>query len=430
MLGTPLIATLVFAGVMIVAIFAALSARSVSRGLMRLLRRAGRMTSRAAAPAKSGAQAGVGAVPYSAMAQVIGFKSLAEAMLGDIPPALRKSVQRQGRIFRSANANQAVDTLDGSLSLEEAKRNLESARQYYEEPMGNNVSPGFLYEDSEEALIIRILKDVDLTFFYVTRRINRNISRNVLKIIAILTALVLIFPFAAGAVTLIPTVEPAFGYTLYGLVLVGFAALMALFKLFYNNATRTNGQHFNHFVQTYFGRLLNQHKTAATAFANTLNDRSADLEVIEVDANVWFLNLNWLSARQWFLDLYVRNMIFQIARNLWLSYLTVPAYFLLAGAIYAALYTVAHRFSVLEPYFWAPDWTSWKVFGPWLLLLAFYFWSLGGLLREFWREITARGWLGFQTMDVKAMIEKNIGPIVREVVDRRRDPMGRRGYPN
>jgi hypothetical protein len=70
------------------------------------------------------------------------------------------------------------------------------------------------------------------------------------------------------------------------------------------------------------------------------------------------------------------------------------------------------------------------VFVPWLLLLAFYFWSLRGLLKEFWHEITARGWLGFQTMDVKAMIEKNIGPIVREVVDRRRDPMGRRGYPN
>jgi hypothetical protein len=324
MTGNPLVGSLIFAAILIVAVIIALSARSFLRVLTRAFRRVGGLARSAGAEAKKGAQAGVGAVPYTAMAQVIGFKSLAEAMLGEVPPALRKSIQRQGILFRSANANQAVDTLDGSLSLDDARRNLESAKQYYEEPMGNNVSPGFLYEDSEEALIIRILKDVDLTFFYVTRRINRNISRNVLKIIAILTALVLIFPFAVGAVTLIPTQEPAFGYTLYGLVLVGFAALMALFRLFYNNATRNNGQHFNHFVQTYFGRLLNQHKTAATAFANTLNDRATDLEVVETDANIWFLNLHWLSARQWFLDLYVRNMIFQIARNLWLSYLTVP----------------------------------------------------------------------------------------------------------
>jgi hypothetical protein len=426
MSGNPLFGSLVFAAALIAAILVALSARSVLRLFTRNLRRVGRLARGASSEANKGVRAGAGAVPYTAMAQVIGFKSLAEEMLGEVPQNVRRMVRRQGVIFRSANANQAVDTLAGSLSLDDAKRNLESAKQYYEEPMGQNVSPVFLYEDSEEALIIRILKDVDLVFFYVTRRINRNISRNVLKLIAILTALVLIFPFAAGAVVQLVHGDPVVGYAVDAALLIGFAGAMALLKLFYTVATRNNGQYFNHFVQTYFGRLLNQYKSASGAFAGVMNDRTSDLSAIEGDANVWFLNLHWLAARQWFLDLYVRNMIFQVARNLWLFYLTAPAYFLLAGAIYGGLYWMG-----LQPFFWAKDITATlAIFVPWLLLFAFYLWSLTGLLREFWHEITSGGWLGFQTMDVKTLIEKTIGPIVREVVDRRRDPMGRHAYPS
>jgi hypothetical protein len=421
-MSNPLFGSLVFVGILIGVVLIALSARSVLRLFTRNLRRAGRL---AQGEARAGARASGSAVPYTAMAQAIGFKSLAEAMLGEVPAGVRRMVRRQGFIFRSANANQAVDALAGSLSLDDAKRNLESAKQYYETPMGQNVSPVFLYEDSEEALIIRILKDVDLVFFYVTRRINRNISRNVLKLIAILTALVLIFPFAAGAAMQMLAKNPPAAYAVDGALLLGFAGLMALLKLFYTIATRNNGQYFNHFVQTYFGRLLNQYKSASGAFAGVLNDRTSDLQAIEGDANIWFLNLHWLAARQWFLDLYVRNMIFQVARNLWLFYLTAPAYFLAAGAIYGVLYLLG-----LQPFFWAKDvTTALAVFLPWLLLIAFYAWSLTGLLRAFWHEITSGGWLGFQTMDVKTLIEKTIGPIVREVVDRRRDPMGRHAYP-
>ncbi|MEI9887709.1 MAG: hypothetical protein WDN08_14645 [Rhizomicrobium sp.] len=450
MSGNPVFGSLVFAAVLIVAVLIALSARSIlrvvisgwiGRYLLRpiyyvtlrpiiwLLRRIFRVARRAASPAQADAQGRLANVPYSAMAQIIGIKSLAETALGEVPTAVKHMITRHGLIFKSANANQAVDTLQGTLSFDDAKRNLESAKHYYEEPMGGNVSPGFLYEDSEEALVIRILRDVDLTFFYVTRRINRNVSRNVLKLIAIMTGLVLIFPFAISAVNLVPETAEAFDLLLYVVVCVAFGGSLGLFRLFYSNATRNNGQHFNYFVQTYFGRLLNQHKSAAASFASVLNDRTSDLETVEVNANVWFLNLHWLSARQWFLELYVRNMIFQIARNLWLSYLTVPLFLGIAVGIYFGLLSLAPLIPGIHLTLWAPHWTAWTVSVPWLLLLLIYGWALTGLLNEFWHEITSHGWLGFQTMDVNGVIERNIGPIVREIVDKRRNPYGQRSGP-
>ncbi len=446
MSGNPLIGSLVFAAVLIVALLVLFAGRSVLQILVRgpigrfilrplyavtlrpivwLVRRLFRFARGTISPAQREVQARVGTVPYSAMAQAINFDSQAAAALGEVPDEIRRRVRRHGIFFRSANANEAVDTLQGSLSLDDARKNLDSAKHYYEVPMGTNISPGFLYEDSEEALIIRILRDVDLSFFYVTRRINRNIRRNVLKLIALMTGILLIFPFALGAAErMFAGYDPAFHYLLYFVICTGFALLMWILRVFYANATRNNGQHFNYFVQTYFGRLLSQHRFAATSFASVLNDRTSDLQVVETNSNVWFLNLHWLSARQWFLELYVRNMIFQIARNLWLSYLTVPAYFLLGAVIYAGLYQVAHAVPGGAQYFWAPEWTSPTIWAPTAVLLLIYFWSLTGLLTEFWYEITSKGWLGFQTMDVNGVIERNIGPIVRELVDKRRNPYG------
>ena len=358
------------------------------------------------------------------MAQVISVQSLAAQALGEVPAEIKRKIKRQGNIFRTANANETVDSLKGTLTLDDARRNLESSRHYYKEPMGRNISPGFLYEDSEEALIIRILKDVDQTFFYVMRRINRNIRRNVTKIIAIATGIVLIFPFVITAVLLLPVTDPALRWTLYAVTCIAFALVLWMFRLFYGNATRINGQNFNYFVQTYFGRLLSQYKSADTAFESVPNDRTSDLDTVQDGAAVWFVNLHWLSARQWFLELYVRNMIFQIARNLWLSYFLAPLYFVLAILIYLGLDAIGRAFPQLHVYAWQPDWTSWTIFAPLLALAALYWWALNELLAEFWTAITSNGWLGFQAMNVDDMIERHIGRNVREIVDKRRNPYG------
>ena len=365
MTNHPMIGSLIFAASVIVAVLLLLSGRSilslvvrgpVGRFVLRplynttlrpifwLLGRIGRVARGAATPAQREARSSLGVVPYSAMAQAISTRSLAEQALGEVPAEIKNKLRRQGSIFRTANANEAVDSLKGTLSLEDARRNLESSRHFYKEAMGKNVSPVLLYEDSEEALIIRILKDVDATFFYVMRRINRNIRRNVTKIIAIATGILLIFPFVISAIQMIPSPDPALGWTLYIVTCVGFALLLWMFRLFYGNATRINGQNFNHFVQTYFGRLLSQYKSADAAFESVPNDRTSGLESVQDEAAVWFINLHWLGARQWFLELYVRNMIFQIARNLWLSYCLTLLYFPLAIAIYYGLSALATSF--------------------------------------------------------------------------------------
>ncbi len=386
-----------------------------------LLRRTARI---ARAPLRADVPGGIGAIPYSAMAQMISVQSMAEQALGEVPPEVKAMVKRRGWPFRTVEANEAAVAVPATLTLDDARRNLESAHHYYKEPMGKNISPVFFYEDSEEALIIRILKDVDLAYFYVMRRINRNIRRNITKIIAIETLLVVSFPFVFNILLTYGPAERGFQLTVLGGAFLVYVALLWLFRTLYGIATRINAQSFNYFMQTYFGRLLNQYKSADAQFESVPNDRIAPLPEVQEAASVWFINLHWLAARQWFLDLYARNMIFQIVRDRWLSWVAVPVYFLLAAAVYYGLTYFPEIIPAVRRSPLDLSWKAWAIYAPYVFLLMLYWWTVTGLLSEFWASVDSTSWSGFRAMDVDGVIARHIGRNVLEIVDKRRNPYG------
>lgn len=433
---------LVLAAVFLVVVVFLIMARTLIRMIGRLLSPAARFLARMfrtvfkfAASAQANQPIQVGATPYKALLHLLDLNSLARTELGEVPRSLRNVVERKGRLFRYVNANRATEGLEESLSAEAAAANLESAKKFYQRDVGYEVNPTVLYEDSEEALIISVLRDLDMAFFYVMRRISRNVSRNVIKVIAAMTTLVVMFPFVLSfALQRFGSPLGSGNLLLYAVVCAVFLVGLITFRYTYSISARNNGQQFNYFAQTYFSRLLTQYKSAQTEFSNVLNDRISGLDAVEHSSNLWFLNLHWLSARQWFLELYVRNMKFQIARNWLWTVALVPAtlfaaalltYYFLSSAADAIVKflgsTLNARVSMTG---FGIDHSLWAVVPTVALLLAYGF-ALTDLLKKFWYEITPAGWPGFRTMDVREVIEDNIGPIAREIVDRRRNPYGR-----
>jgi hypothetical protein len=373
---------------------------------------------------------------------------MSETELGEVPRSIKSLVDRKGRFFRSVNANKAVEGVHESLSLEEARNNIESAKNFYGKSIEHGINPTILYEDSEEALIIGILRDLDVRFFYVMRRIKRNVSRNVVKVLMAMTAVVIVSPFVISyfVAQLVPRLsavpysqsDARFYGVLYAAACVVLALLLIMLRYTYSNSARYNGQQFNYFAQTYFSRLLNQYKSAAAAFSNILNDRTARLDAVEDNANLWFLNMHWLSARQWLLELFVRNMTFQIGRNWFWSIIAIPPLlFAIALGLYFILSNLADGIvryvnSALAVNYPMTDFSALRsewTLAPSAVLFIIYIFALTELLKKFWYEITPGGWLGFRTMDIKEAIEHNVGPIAREVVDKRRNPYGQQQQP-
>ena len=136
-------------------------------------------------------------------------------------------------------------------------------------------------------------------------------------------------------------------------------------------------------------------------------------------------------------------MLFQMSRNLLWSYLGVPFFILIVlPFLYFELPRFFHEWheyvsgSHSLPASHASavwtlglQWHSPLVYLPTAGLFVLYLRSLRGLLDKFWNEITSEGGIDFRSMDMKGTIEKNVGQLVREVVDRRRNPYGQSAPP-
>jgi hypothetical protein len=394
------------------------------RPLIRLLRRMLRLASSSTPPG------GVGAEPYKALVHLLEMNSLAKMALGEVPDSIKSLVDRKGVWFKSVNANRAVETLPDTLTLDEAKRNMAMTDRYYQKTAdGDQVSPSILYEDSEEALIIEILRESDLPYFWVLREIRHNTGRNVVKIISVMTLLLVLFPFVLDVFAKPGlTIENA---PWYALTIVVFVLLLTFLRYVYGNSARYNGQYFNHFIQSYFSRLLNQYKSASAAFSQILNDRTTRLDSVETNSSIWFVNMHWLSARQWLLELYEHNIVFQIARDWLWHIITVP---IMMGVFWFAIYfglsflvgEMRQDFGPLPAL--AFSWSWWTVV-PSLGLVLIYLVLMRSLIELFWNEVDMRAWPSYRSMGIREAIERNIGAIVREVVDKRRNPYGQQMPP-
>lgn len=373
----------------------------------------------------------IGVAPLTALLRMLELNANARIGLGDMPKETEAKIHREGLFFGAVNADRVVDDVTDSLTAQDAAANVALSDLYYAGIMTYDVSPAILYEESEEELLIGILKDADRPFFSVLRRLKRNIGQNVIRVVAILTGLVFVFPYLASLAIMILRGHDGrwqvLNGTYYVLMCLVFFLLMVFFRWAYSNSATKNGFHFNYFVSTYFSRLANQYKSAATHFANVLNDRQVGLDTIESESNKWFLNLQWLAARQWFLELFARNIIFQIGRNMWWYALIVVAS--AVGAWWVIEFGLELVLAPFAPHIPAGKlqptlvW-SYEMAVPFAILIVTYFFALGGLLSRFWAQINSAGWLDFRKMGIKGLIESTVGSLVREVVDKRRNPQG------
>lgn len=410
------------------------------RPIVRLGRRSLGIAVAATESAKRGTPTALGAAPYKALVNLLEKNSLAEDALGDVPREVRNLLDRKGIFFRAVNANRAVGGIHDSLSVDEARANVGLAAKYYAKSIDDSqhqVGPTFLYEDAEEALVIEILRDSDVVFFWVLRRIKRNVSRNIVKIIVFMTALVATFPFVTVTVVGNPDFAPKQTFAdllIYSIILIGYVLALSLLRNAYANSARYNGQNFNHFVQSYFSRLLNQYKSASASFSNVLNDRTDDLDAVERVSGMWFVNLHWISARQWLLELYVRNTLFQIRRDLLWFLLTIPAG--MAALWFAVIYLLnvvaalsSEHLGIAFPHLIFKFDSSLWIVVPFVGMIGGYLYALWGLLDRFSYELSSDTWATFRAMDIKQAIERNIGSTVREVVSKRRNPFGQQPSP-
>lgn len=316
--------------------------------IARLLRPAARRLK--LTPASAGAaERHLGQNAWLAFARFFVWQSESETALAEDALNMRIDLPARGLLFKWIDVSDH-EIQSSSPKVDDANRNVENARLFYAQDEDIFANPGNLFEDIEAAFIIKMFRNSDAGFFYVLTELRKQINANVRDFAvwsSFIVVSVLLFNVFLPQLTA-PAAEASALPLLNNEALIGIAScalgttlMLAAYSLAYVHHQRNNGMQLNNFVQRYLSHLnrLGQ-ESQRHAGAEQLDQRSANVEELVKSAGTWFVNFQWTAMRVFFIESFVRNVLFQVRRNSGFYAFYVPAGFLAFVALIAAFLNI------------------------------------------------------------------------------------------
>jgi hypothetical protein len=247
-----------------------------------------------------------------------------------------------------------------------AEADRENVRRFFSTPVPIYLNPFNLYEDADSAFIVDLFRDSDRRIFYVLSEFRKTINRNVLWLAVLFSMIVSIVALANILLSTsidfhwlfriedskyFPTGFQLFGSELetkpvlnkfvFGALscLIGYAIMWLFYHTEYAQFQRNNGQQMSNFLQFYLDSIsIYFSQISANAVETVAQEREA--AEMKHDTVLWMTSLQWMAFRVFFIECYLRNVLFQIHRNSSYYVLLVPIAFI------AAMLTVAYLFGI------------------------------------------------------------------------------------
>lgn len=317
--------------------------------LIRLLRPAARRLN--GAPVSAGGAEHLGQNAWVAFARFFIWQSESETALAENELNMHIALPARGLLFKWIDVSDH-ELPDSSLKVDDTMRNVENAHLFYGQTEDIFANPGNLFEDIEAAFIIKMFRNSDAGFFHVLTELRKQINANVRDFAVwssfILVAVLLFNVFLPQLMTPAADVDPNTALFLDNETLVALAScalgtmlMLAAYSLAYTHHQRNNGMQLNNFVQRYLSHLNRLcQESQRHAGAEQLDQRSGNVEELVKSAGAWFVNFQWTAMRVFFIESFVRNILFQVRRNSGFYAFYVPAGFLAFVVLIAAVLNV------------------------------------------------------------------------------------------
>ncbi len=321
---------------------------------LRIISRVGR-----AAKPGPGVRAYVGPSAWAAFARPFTWKTETDNALGSgLDPVRAQLKTCKGIFFSWLQPEEGIVTLPREYTEDIAKNDLEKARKFltYDIPIRTN--PQSLYEDLDGAFIVDIFKNSDNKCFYVLSEMRKVINTNV-RILSVLfssiVAIVLIgnifyseyidFFYLLQMHDNITTIEfdifnnhyqyiiekTSINKAIFGALscCLAIATMWIFYQTEYSPFQRNNGRELNNFLTRYLAQLYGNFRSVeANARGAIVGEQ--DASVMEEKSVLWFITLQWIAFRFFFMESFLRTIIFQILRNSSYYLVFVPFIFLVA----------------------------------------------------------------------------------------------------
>jgi hypothetical protein len=301
-----------------------------------------------------------------------------------------------------------------------AIKDLEKAERFFKTEVRIDSNPLNLYDDISGAGVVRMFKDSDKVCFYVLSEFRRAITVNVIR-------LTLIFSIVASVVAIInlslwgnfnfydwwnidryiPRSFEIRGHNyeanyllnkgILGVIscISGILTMALFYYMSYEQAQRNNSQQVKLFLSQYLNAIrVSYVDVVANASRSVVAEKGA--EEIKKDIVLWNTNMFWLAFRIFFIEQFIRNILFQIRRNSIYAIVIIPIFFviLLLSAAGLAGFREFNIFNTSSEFY---QQNSFYFFFPLLLIVCYQFLidSLSTVT-----EAMRGGWPKFSGLDV------------------------------
>jgi hypothetical protein len=321
----------------------------------------------------------------------------------------------------------------------QAQTDFEKAKQFFSTSIPTDTNPQNLYEDIESAFTVSMFKDSDKPCFYVLSQFRKTINANVMILSIVYSAIV---SFVAVANIMLSTSvdfyetfhigeklpvtlnlwfvslpvdisRDFFNRFVFGFAscFVGYCVMWLFYHTEYTQFQRYNGQHLKTYLVDYLARINDNFRQIQTNAANTML-AEAPVEEMKHDAALWITNLQWTAFRAFYIEYYLKNILFQIRRNSSYYLLMVPLLFIALLLVVAAAMRLP-EFNVLNLDSEIYRQNSFYLFFA-MLLLAYYQY-LRRSVSFIWESIEQHDWFKFRDLDIQTAMTKILNAYVTQL---------------
>jgi hypothetical protein len=177
--------------------------------------------------------------------------------------------------------------------------------------------------------------------------------------------------------------------------LLGFGFMLLFYHISYEQFQRFNGQQMNNFLVRYLGDVnINFAQIQASATRAVVEDK--DIQEVKKDTVLWIINLQWMAFRAFYIEQYLRSILFQIRRNSIYTLLLTPFFFISLMLVTAYAFNIK-EFNMFNLSSNVYHQNSFYLFFPWLLYA--YYQYLTSSLAPLSESIEGR-WHKFRELNI------------------------------
>jgi hypothetical protein len=262
---------------------------------------------------------------------------------------------------------------EGEYEKAQAEKDFEKAKSFFRADVPRDTNALNLYDDVHNAFIVKLFTGSDKICFYVLSEFRKTINSNV-------TMLSVFFSLIVSAVAVLnilwsrsvdfyklagvpqgrwlPGVISFLGMEFQTKVVVntaifgagscaiGFGLMWLFYHIAYDQSQRHNGLQLNAFLVSYLADLNIQFTKIHTRATQAVVEES-DIDAMKKDAVLWITNLQWMAFRAFFIEEFLRSVLFQARRNTIYALFLIPVFFIFAMLVVAGLLNIS-QFNIFD----------------------------------------------------------------------------------